>query len=97
MEKNVGIDKIGILRFNGRVCVSNDIEIKKIVLESTHKSKLSIHSGATKMYQDLKKMFWLPKKKKEVTQYVPTCLVCQKVKIEHQKLARMLQSLYITK
>nr|KYP62060.1 Transposon Ty3-I Gag-Pol polyprotein [Cajanus cajan] len=47
------------------------------------------------MYQDLKRMFWWPKMKKEVAQYVATCLICQKAKIEHQKPTGMLQPLYI--
>nr|KYP46226.1 Transposon Ty3-I Gag-Pol polyprotein [Cajanus cajan] len=72
----------GVMRFNDRICVPNDSEIKKIILGEAHKSKLSIHPGTTKMYQDLKRIFWWPKMKKEVTQYVATCLICQKAKIE---------------
>ena len=45
------------------------------------------------MYQDLKKMFWWPKMKKNVADFVAACLVCQKAKIEHQKPAGFLQSL----
>jgi len=93
--ENFGIDKTKILRFKDRMCVPNNEEIKEMILEEAHKSKLSIHPGTTKMYQDLKKMFWWPKMKKEVAQYVSKCLVCQKAKIEHQKPARMLQSLDI--
>jgi len=66
-----------------------------MILEEAHKSKLTIHLGTTKMYQDLKKMFWWPKMKKKVAQYVAKCLVCQKAKIEHQKQVGMLQSLDI--
>nr|KYP61968.1 Transposon Ty3-I Gag-Pol polyprotein [Cajanus cajan] len=77
------------------ICVPNISEIKKIILGEAHKRKLSIHPSATKMYQDLKRMFWWPKMKKEVAQYVATCLICQKAKIEHQKPAGMLQSLDI--
>jgi len=40
-------------------------------------------------------MFWWHKMKKEVAQYVAKCLVCQKVKIEHQKPTGMLQSIDI--
>ena len=76
------------MRFKDGICVPNNEEIKKLILEEAHKSKLSMHPGRTKMYQDLKKMFWWPKMKKEVAQYFAKCLVCQKVKIEHQKSAR---------
>ncbi|KAK2396623.1 hypothetical protein QL285_058269 [Trifolium repens] len=52
---NIGND--GILRFQERLCVPQNTEIRKLILEEGHKSKLSFHPGATKMYQDLKKMF----------------------------------------
>jgi len=47
------------------------------------------------MYQDLKQIFWWPKMKKEIVQYVASCLICQKTKIEHQRPAGMLQPLDI--
>jgi len=48
----------GILRFKGRVCVPNDAEVKRLIFEEGHKSRLSLHPGMTKMYQDLKENFW---------------------------------------
>jgi len=39
--------------------------------------------GATKMNQDLKRLFWLPGMKKDIAEFVYACLVCQKSKIEH--------------
>jgi len=56
--ENFGIDKIRTLSFKDRMCVPNNEELKEMILEEAHKSKLSIHPGTTKMYQDLKKMFW---------------------------------------
>jgi len=78
-----GVD--GTLRFKGRICIPNDEVLRREILEEAHKGSMSIHPGATKMYQDLKKMFWWPKLKREVAEYVATCLTCQKAKIEHQK------------
>nr|KYP50642.1 Transposon Ty3-G Gag-Pol polyprotein [Cajanus cajan]KYP50645.1 Transposon Ty3-G Gag-Pol polyprotein [Cajanus cajan] len=60
-------------------------ELKKMILEKYHKSSLSIHLGATKMYQDHKKMFWWPRMKREIKEFVYVCLVCQKSKVEHQR------------
>jgi hypothetical protein len=51
-EFSLGMD--GILRCNGRICVPNNLEMRKMILDEAHKSMLSIHPGATKMYQDLK-------------------------------------------
>jgi len=36
------------------------------ILEEGHKSRLSLHLGMTKMYQDLKETFWWQRMKKEV-------------------------------
>ena len=37
------------------------------------------------MYKDLKATFWWTGMKTDVADYVASCLVCQKVKIEHQR------------
>jgi len=85
---NVGAD--GVLRLQDRICVPNVPELRKMILEEGHRSNLTIHLGATKMYQDLKMMFWWPNMKKEVSEFVYACLVCQKTKIQHQRPSGML-------
>lgn len=77
------VDGYGVLRFQGRVCVPDNPELKKLILEESHRISLSIHSGATKMYQDLKKIFWWPGMKRDVAQFVNACLTCQKSKAKH--------------
>ncbi|MCI69735.1 DNA/RNA polymerases superfamily protein, partial [Trifolium medium] len=47
------------------------------------------------MYQDLKENFWWPNMKTEIAEFVSHCVVCQQVKIEHQKPAGLLQPLKI--
>lgn len=89
------IDENGVLRCRDRVCVPNVGDVKKRILEEGHRSGLSIHPGATKMYQDLRKLFWWPSMKKEIAEFVYSCLVCQKSKIEHQKPSGLLQPLSI--
>ena len=37
------------------------------------------------MYQDVKGMYWWNEMKKDVAQYVASCLTCQQVKFEHQR------------
>ncbi|KAL5575883.1 hypothetical protein UlMin_017582 [Ulmus minor] len=37
------------------------------------------------MYKDLKEQFWWSGMKKEVAEFVAKCLICQKVKAEHQR------------
>ena len=66
-------------------------------MEEAHKSNFAIHLGISKMYQDLEKMFWWPEMKKDIAEMVRRCLVCQKVKIEHQKPSSMFRPLEIPK
>jgi len=85
----------GILRFQGRICVPDDAEVRKLILEEGYKSRLSLHPSMTKMYQDLKETFWWQGMKRDVAQFVSACLTCQKAKVEHQRPDGILQPLEI--
>jgi hypothetical protein len=47
------------------------------------------------MYRDLKGTFWWNNMKREIAGYVAQCLVCQQVKIEHQRPGGLLQPIPI--
>ena len=47
----------GSLYYKDRVCVTNDSELKKIILEEAHSGSFAMHPGSTKMYQDLKVLY----------------------------------------
>ncbi|KAI5649734.1 hypothetical protein M9H77_35739 [Catharanthus roseus] len=83
----------GSLYFRNRLCVPNDTELKRKILEEAHRSKYSMHPGENKMYKDLKQKFWWNGMKREIAEYVAACLTCQRVKAEHQKSAGLLQPL----
>jgi hypothetical protein len=89
------IDENVIMRCHDRVYVPDVPDLRKRILDEGHCSGLSIHPGATKMYQDLRKLFWWPGMKKEIAEFVYSCLICQKSKIEHQKPPGLLQPLSI--
>jgi hypothetical protein len=86
----------GALFFKGRICVPDDPELKRLILEDAHKISFSIHPGATKMYQDLKREYWWPGMKSDIAEFVARCIVCQQIKIEHQRPTSLLQSLEIS-
>ncbi|XP_058762909.1 uncharacterized protein LOC131636300 [Vicia villosa] len=95
LDNDFKMDNVGVLRFRGRICVPDNDELRKAILEESHWSKLSIHPGATKMYQDLKKLFWWSGMKRNIAQFVYACLTCQKSKVEHQKPSGLMQPLEI--
>jgi len=81
----------GILRFRNRLCVANNPELKRELLQESHNSSFSSHPRSTKMYQDLRTRYWWPGIKKDIAEYVARCLTCQQVKVEHQRPGGLLQ------
>ncbi|KAA0053234.1 DNA/RNA polymerases superfamily protein [Cucumis melo var. makuwa] len=85
----------GGLLFERRLCVPSDRAVKTELLSEAHSSPFSMHPGSTKMYQDLKRVYWWRNMKREVAEFVSKCLVCQQVKAPRQKPAGLLQPLSI--
>jgi hypothetical protein len=83
--KNFRVDDKGILWFNDRLVVPKDKELRNQIITEAHSSRLSIHPGSSKMYQDLKPYYWWTKMKKEITAYVARCDNCCRVKDVHIK------------
>ena len=48
------------------------------------------------MYNELKHNYWWAYVKRDIAQFVTQCLVCQQVKLEHQRPVRSLQPLSIS-
>ena len=85
----------GVLWFKDRLVVPKDKELRNQILGEAHSSKLSIHLGSSKMYQDLKTHFWWTKMKKEIAAYVAKCDNCCRVMVVHLKPTRLLQPLSV--
>ncbi|KAA0040470.1 pol protein [Cucumis melo var. makuwa] len=85
----------GGLLFERRLCVPSDSAVKTELLSEAHSSPFSMHPGSTKMYQNLKRVYWWRNMKSEVAEFVSRCLVCQQVKAPRQKPAGLLQPLSI--
>jgi hypothetical protein len=93
--KHFRVDEKGILWFKDRLVVPKDRELRNQILSEAHSSRLSIHPSSSKMYQDLKPLYWWTKMKKEIVAYVARCDNCCRVKEIHMKPASLLQPLSI--
>ncbi|GJY08421.1 putative reverse transcriptase domain-containing protein [Tanacetum coccineum] len=80
----------GTLCLNGRSWLPCYGDLRTVIMHDSHKSKYSIHPGSDKMYQDIKKLYWWPNMKADITTYVRKCLTCAKVKAEHQRPSSLL-------
>ncbi|GJT53019.1 retrovirus-related pol polyprotein from transposon TNT 1-94 [Tanacetum coccineum] len=80
----------GTLCFNGRIWLPCYGDLRTVIMHESYKSKYSIHPGSDKMYQDIKKLYWWPNMKADITTYVSKCLTCANVKAEHQRPSGLL-------
>ena len=84
-----------VLYYKDRVCVPDDNDLRKAILEEAHSGSFAIHPGSTKMYQDLKMSFWWSRMKRDISEFLTKCLICQRVKAEHQVPSGLLQPIRI--
>jgi hypothetical protein len=92
---DLSLDRNGLLRFKNRLYIPDSTELKLTILDEVHKNPYSSHPGYQKMVTTLRKLFYWPNMKGETTEYLSKCLYCQKVKVEHQHPADLLQPLPI--
>ena len=85
----------GVLRYQGRLCVPKVDGLRDLILEEAHSSQYSIHPGSTKMYRDLRDIYWWNGMKRDIAEFVAKCPNCQQVKIEHQKPGGLAQEIEI--
>ena len=85
----------GNLRYRGRVVVPQLTDFRVEILREFHCSQFVVHPGGTKMYRDLRLQYYWSGMKRHVGDFVRRCLMCQQVKAEHQKPARLLQPLEV--
>ena len=94
-KTDFAIDGSGGLLYKNRLCVPNDMELKKKILYESHNTVFTMHPGSNKMYQDMKQFYWWQGMKRDISEYVTKCLTCQQVKAEHQVPSGLLNPLPI--
>ena len=73
------------LKFRGRLFIPHVGGLRRELLEEFHNSRFIVHPGGTKMYSDMKQLYWWPGFKRDIVEFMEKCLVCQQVKAEHQR------------
>ncbi|CAN6487123.1 unnamed protein product [Victoria cruziana] len=86
----IAVDEQGHIRYRGRIWIPSDSDLRNKLLGGLHSSRFLIHPGGTKMYREAKRRFWWPGMKKDITDFVAHCLICQQVKAEHQRPSGLL-------
>ena len=64
----------GVLKYQGRLCVTRVDGLKNRIIKKDHSSRYSIHLGFTKMYHALREVYLWEGKKKEIIEFDSKCL-----------------------
>ena len=74
-----------VIRYQGILCVPDIEDLRKQIPEEAHGFRDSKHLGATKMYHDLREVYWWNGLNRDIEEFVSKCPNCQQVKAEHLK------------
>ena len=67
-----------MLRYQGRLCVPDVDGLRDRIFEEAHGPRYSIHPGSTKIYHDLREIYWLEGFKKGIAEFVAKCPIANK-------------------
>ena len=70
------IEEDGLLRYQGRMYIPKEGNIKEIILSEAHREHYCVHPGVKKMYADMKKLFFWHGMKSDVVDFVLKFLEC---------------------
>lgn len=60
----------GLYTYFWHIFIPNFSDTREILLDEVHKSEYLVHVGSTKMYLDLKIMYWCPTMKLDIVKYI---------------------------
>lgn len=83
----------GLLLHEGLVCVPDDPNLKRMILEECHDSLTAGHFGTTKTFDLVSRTFTWPGMRKYIKDYVGGCDICQRSKSSNHKPYGLLQPL----
>ena len=85
----------GALRYQGRLYVPCVDYLIERIRDKAHNSSYSIHPGSTKMYTNLRDVYWWGGMKRDIAKFVFSCHSYQQVKAEHQRLGGLTQEIEV--
>jgi hypothetical protein len=76
---------------NGRQVVMGGMEAKRYIIQSHHDSPVHRHPGISKTVQLTERLYWWPKMRQDIMEYVKGCAECQQHKVNNRPTKAPLQ------
>jgi hypothetical protein len=84
----------GVWYKEGRRVVTGNIEAKRNIIQSHHDSPVHGHPGISKTIQLTERLYWWPRMRVDITEYVKGCADCQRHKVNTRPTKAPLQPIY---
>jgi hypothetical protein len=84
----------GIWYKDGRQVVMGDTKDKHHIIQSHHDTPVHGHPGISKTIQLTERLYWWPKMRLDITEYVKGCAECQRHKVNTRPTKAPLQPIY---
>ncbi len=85
----------GLILRDRRVMISDDLDLKKEILQENHDAVLSGHPGSKKTLESIKRGYYWVRMQKEIAQYTSTCELCNRTTPSRTKPKGLLKPLPI--
>jgi hypothetical protein len=79
---------------DGRQVVTGGIEAKRHIIQSHHDSPVHGHPGISKTAQLTERLYWWPRMRQDIMEYVKGCAECQRHKVNNRPTKAPLQPIY---
>jgi hypothetical protein len=79
---------------DGRQVVTGGMEAKHYIIQSHHDSPVHGHPGISKTVQLTERLYWWPKMRQDIIEYVKGCAECQQHKVNNRPTKAPLQPIY---
>jgi hypothetical protein len=79
---------------DGRQVVTGGMEAKRHIIQSHHDSPVHGHPGISKTTQLTERLYWWPKMRQDIMEYIKGCAECQQHKVNNRPTKAPLQPIY---
>jgi hypothetical protein len=83
----------GVIRYKNRVWLEANSAMQSRVMSALHSSALGGHSGFPVTYSRIKQLFYWPRMKSSIKEFVAACVVCHQAKPDRARYPGLLQPL----
>ena len=80
-----------------RLCIPRDKDLQNILMKDFHSSPVGGHMGFTRVYEQMRKLYYWPRMKDDINKFIRRCDSCQRNKHSNRPMSGYLTPLQIPK